>query len=51
MQFRNVWFGDEVREGFLIPSMMKRVWAAQEDTLPAKQIEQAKGQRNTAVYI
>ena len=28
MEFERVWFLDEVRDGFLVPSMMKKAWAS-----------------------
>ena len=33
MEFPDSYFEDEVREGFYIPSLMKRAWAAQMEVL------------------
>ena len=33
MQFPDSYFEDEVRDGFYIPSLMKRAWAAQMEVL------------------
>lgn len=33
MQFPDSWFEDEVRDGFYVPALMKRAWAAQMETL------------------
>lgn len=33
MEFSDEWFVDEVREGFFVPSLMKRAWAAQMEVL------------------
>ena len=34
MQFTQDFFKPEIREGFEIPAMMKRAWAAQMEVLP-----------------
>ena len=33
MAKRNTYFEDEVREGFYVPSIMKKAWAAQLEVL------------------
>ena len=33
MEFPKSYFEDEVRDGFYVPSMMKRAWAAQLEVL------------------
>lgn len=37
MEFSDAYFEEEVREGFFVPSMMKRCWAAQLEVLSAVQ--------------
>ena len=33
MQFPASWFEDEVRDGFYVPAIMKRAWAAELEVL------------------
>ena len=37
MEFLDSYFEDEVREGFYVPSLMKRAWAAQMELLEVVQ--------------